>query len=286
MTPDPKHTTFNCAGQTLDLSTPVIMGILNLTADSFYNVNSFTALKDQLMHTDQMINEGATIIDIGAISSRPGSDPVEEQEECARLFPALKAIKEAFPETIVSVDTYRSEVARICIDLGAGIINDIYGGRFDGGMIPLVQSAGIPYIMMHMQGTPQTMQINPVYRDVVEEVSNFFKTQLAKFNPEFTQVILDPGFGFGKSVQHNFQLLSSFSSFKKFGLPLMAGISRKSMISIVLGINPVDALNGTTVLNTLALLKGADILRVHDVKEAAETVRLLGMLGDDGVSGF
>ena len=269
---------FNCNGQTLDLSSPKVMGILNLTPDSFYDGNVYPQLKDQLNRVEQMIFEGAAIIDIGAVSTRPGALPVDEMEEAARLLPALKEIRYSFPQTIISIDTYRSGIARQCFECGAGIINDIYGGRYDKGMIPWVHSMGIPYVVMHMQGTPQNMQQSPDYMDVTDEVISFFRMQLAEFNPIFKQIILDPGFGFGKSVEHNYQLLSDLRSLKTFGFPLMVGLSRKSMINKVLEIKPDDALNGSTVLNTIALLKGADILRVHDVKEAMEAVKLVQMI--------
>jgi dihydropteroate synthase len=268
----------NCAGKTIDLSTPVVMGILNLTPDSFFDGSFYPGMKERLQHVERMIGEGAAIIDIGAVSTRPGAEAVSEQEELDRLVPLLDEVIRHFPCIAVSVDTFRSSVAKVCIDKGAGMINDIYGGRFDAGMIPLFSTNDVAYVLMHMQGTPDTMQVNPIYLDVVEEVSSFFKAQLAKFRPGFTQIILDPGFGFGKSVDHNFSLLSHLDHFTAMGFPVLAGLSRKSMINKVLKIQPGEALNGTTVLNTIALLKGASILRVHDVREAIETVKLVGRM--------
>jgi dihydropteroate synthase len=251
------------------------MGILNITPDSFYDGGVYLTLINQLKQVDKMISEGAVIIDIGANSTRPGAIPVDEEQELARLLPSLVAIRGHFSEVVISVDTYRSSVAKAAIEHGAMMINDIYGGRFDGTMFDLVAGHNIPYIMMHMQGTPDNMQINPHYKDVVAEVHEFFRSRLALFPSGFSQVVLDTGFGFGKTVENNFRLLQQFDSFRSFGFPLLAGLSRKSMINRVLQIKPQEALNGSTVLNTIALLKGADILRVHDVKEAVEAIRLV-----------
>jgi dihydropteroate synthase len=272
------QTVYSCAGKLLDLSRPVVMGILNITPDSFYDGGYFTSIHEQLIQVEEMLNEGAAIIDIGAVSTRPGAGFVDEEEEIRRLLPSLTAIKKHFPDTIVSVDTFRSTVAKIVIDHGAGMINDIYGGRYDLNMIDTIQSADIPYIMMHMQGDPENMQVSPHYRDVVEEVSSFFREQIVKFQNGFSQIILDPGFGFGKTTAHNYQLLNSLQSFKNLGFPLMAGLSRKSMINRVIHTKPSEALNGTTVLNTIALMKGADILRVHDVREAVQAIALVSSI--------
>jgi dihydropteroate synthase len=269
----------NCAGTLLDLQTPVVMGILNITPDSFYDGGNYTTEAKQLKHAEKMLLEGASLIDIGAVSTRPGAESVSEKEELERLLPALKLMKSYFPKTIFSVDTHSSRIAKIAIDHGAGMINDISGGKFDEKIFHVVTRANIPYILMHMQGKPSDMQINPHYKDVVSEVKEFFTGQLTLFPKKNRQLILDPGFGFGKSVEHNFKLLSSFEAFNEFGLPLLAGISRKSMINRVLHIKPAEALNGTTVLNTIALLKGASILRVHDVKEAIEAIRLVRAMG-------
>jgi dihydropteroate synthase len=263
----------------IDLTTPVVMGILNITPDSFYDGGSYLNIIDQLKHVDRMITEGATIIDIGAMSTRPGAIPVTQDEEIARLLPSLIAIRGHFSEVIISIDTYRSPVAKAAIEHGATMINDIYGGRFDDKMFKLIAHYNIPYILMHMQGTPDNMQINPHYKDVLSEVNDFFHTRIDLLPTGFDQLILDPGFGFGKTIENNFQLLHHFESFRSFGVPLLAGLSRKSMITRVLQIKPQEALNGTTVLNTIALLKGANILRVHDVREAVEAIRLVEAYG-------
>jgi dihydropteroate synthase len=275
-----KTQVLNCGSKLLDLSRPVVMGILNVTPDSFYDGGSYPSVGDQLKQAEKMLKEGASIIDIGAVSTRPGSKPVDEKEELTRLLPVLSVISKYFPACIISVDTFRSPVAAMAIENGAGMINDIYGGRFDERMFETVASHHIPYVMMHMQGTPQTMQIDPQYTDVVKDITGFFTEQLAKFPSSFNQVILDPGFGFGKKMDHNFRILARLREFKSLGYPLMAGFSRKSMINKALHTKPIDALNGTTILNTIALLKGADILRVHDVKEAMEVVKLVTMTGD------
>lgn len=254
------------------------MGILNITPDSFYDGGRFLNLIDQLKQVEKMISEGAVIVDVGANSTRPGAIPVDEEEEMARLLPSLAAIRGHFSEVVISIDTYRSGVAKAAIDHGAMMINDIYGGRFDGEMFDLVARHNIPYVLMHMQGVPDIMQINPHYKDVVSEVHDFFRSRLDLLPSGFNQVVLDPGFGFGKTVENNFRLFQQFESFHSFGFPLLAGLSRKSMINRVLHIKPQEALNGTTVLNTLALLKGANILRVHDVKEAVEAIKLVGQL--------
>lgn len=255
------------------------MGILNITPDSFYDGGAFVNLIDQLKQVEKMISEGALIIDIGATSTRPGSVPVDEKQEMERLIPSLTAIKGHFSEVILSVDTYRTPVAKAAIEHGAMMINDIYGGTYDQQMFDFVARHNIPYVMMHMQGTPDNMQINPHYKDVVKEVNDFFDSRLRLLPSGFSQVILDPGFGFGKTVADNFRLLHQFETFRSFGFPLLAGLSRKSMINRVLQIKPKEALNGTTVLNTIALLKGADILRVHDVKEAVEAIKLVNASG-------
>jgi dihydropteroate synthase len=272
------QTVYSCAGKLLDLCHPVVMGILNITPDSFYDGGHYPSISDQLARVEKMLEEGATIIDIGAISSRPGAEPVDEEVETKRVLPVLTAIGKYFPEAIVSVDTFRSGVAKKAIENGAGMINDIYGGRYDSEMIRTVQSAGIPYIIMHMQGDPENMQVSPHYKNIVEEISSFFQEQIGKFQAGFSQIILDPGFGFGKTTENNFQLLCEFQTFKTIGFPLMAGLSRKSMINRVIHTKPSEALNGTTVLNTVALMKGADILRVHDVREAVETIALVSSI--------
>ncbi|HTX87504.1 MAG TPA: dihydropteroate synthase [Bacteroidales bacterium] len=262
----------------LDLSTPVVMGILNLTPDSFYDGGHFQTETEQMLQAEKMISEGASILDIGAVSTRPGTEPVDEKEELRRLTPALRAVIRNFPDCLISVDTFRTSVARTALDYGADMINDIYAGRFDGKMIGLVTSRNVPYSMMHMQGTPGTMQENPAYGDVVSEILEFFRERLEHFPEKYPKIFLDPGFGFGKTVEHNFTLLGRLSEFRKLGYPVLAGLSRKSMINQVLRTYPHQALNGTTVLNTIALLNGADVLRVHDVKQAMEAIQLVAHL--------
>jgi dihydropteroate synthase len=280
-----KTTLFEFNSKRMDFSKPRVMGILNLTPDSFYDGGRyFDRAMDQSVKVERwkgavetMVGEGAYMIDIGAVSTRPGAPEVSPEEEKKRLIPVLMEIRKSFPELIISVDTYRSEIARMAVYEGADIINDISAGTFDSEMIAFIGSSKIPYIMMHIQGTPSTMQIHPHYIDVVSEVYAFLELQVEKLRATGNaQLIVDPGFGFGKTVEHNFQLLDHLDRFQELGLPVLAGLSRKSMINRVLSIKPDLALNGTTVLNTIALLKGADILRVHDVKEAIEAVKLVG----------
>ena len=269
-----------CGTKELDLSTPVVMGILNLTPDSFFDGGEFLSIGDQLHHVEKMLHDGASIIDVGAVSTRPGAGEVDEMEELRRLLPSVDAILKQFPGCILSVDTYRPQVARTAVEHGASMVNDVYGGHYDEGMFEIVASLKVPYILMHLKGTPATMQDNPAYEDVVAEISCFFESQLKKCRETgLHQVVLDPGFGFGKTMEQNYELLAHLEDFKSLGLPILVGFSRKSMISRILNIHPSEALNGTTVLNTIALMKGADILRVHDVKEAMEAIRLVGMIG-------
>ncbi len=270
----------DCGGKILQLEHPAVMGILNVTPDSFYDGGCYPTTGDQLKQVDKMIREGASIIDIGAVSTRPGSKVVEESEEKQRLQPILEVLSKYFPDIIISVDTYRSSVAKMAIEYGAGMINDVYAGRFDEKIYSIVSEASVPYIMMHMQGTPETMQVAPHYHDIEKEVAVFFSERMAKLPPAFNQIILDPGFGFGKNVEHNYHLLSGIQFLHEFGYPILVGFSRKSMINKVLHAHPSETLNGTTVLNTIALMKGVNILRVHDVKEAVEAVRLVSLLTD------
>jgi len=266
-------------GLRLDLSKPVVMGILNVTPDSFYDGGRYADTAGRVEQAGKMLEAGAAIIDIGAVSTRPGSAEVDEEEEMLRLMPALQAILRAFPGCLVSVDTYRPSIARLAAENGAFMINDIYGGTWDDAMIPMIAGLGIPYVIMHMKGTPRTMQEDPQYGDVVAEISYFFDAQVRKLEAmNFRKIILDPGFGFGKTTGHNFEILARFGEFEQHGYPLMAGMSRKAMVWRTLGTTPEGALNGTTVLNTVALQKGASILRVHDVGEAAGAIRLLEML--------
>lgn len=259
-----------------DLTSPVVMGILNVTPDSFFDGGRYHLPDQAVARAEKMVNEGAAILDVGALSTRPFSETIDEHEEWSRLEKILPLLRKNFPEIIISVDTFRSKVAEKAVEAGADIINDISGGQFDEDMFPLVARLNIPYIMMHIQGTPQTMQQNPQYDDVVAEVDGFLAGQINRLSAlgVTENIILDPGFGFGKRVEHNFALLHGIKKIKSHGFPVLAGLSRKSMVNRVLGIKPADALNGTTALNMLALTNGADILRVHDVKEAVEVIKL------------
>lgn len=269
-----------CGSRELDLSTPLVMGILNITPDSFFDGGRFQGIDAQVCQAEKMLHDGAAILDIGAVSTRPGAPEVNEEDELGRLLPSLTALRRQFPGSFISVDTFRPAVARAVVEAGADMINDIYGGRFGQSMLETIASLNVPYILMHMKGTPATMQQNPSYTDVVAEVAYFFEQQLARCREHgIRQVLIDPGFGFGKSVVHNFSLLARLEEFTSTGSTVVAGISRKSMITKVLQITPDEAQNGTTVLNTIALLKGARILRVHDVKEAAEAITLVKQLG-------
>ena len=271
--------TLNCGGKLISLERPLVMGIVNLTPDSFYNGGKYNNTTDVLKHISKMLVEGADIIDIGAISTKPGAKEVDAKEENKRLFPVLKLVKKEFPYAIISVDTYRSEIAKTAVDYGAHIINDISAGSFDKKMFKTISGLQIPYIIMHIQGTPANMQKNPKYNNVLKEVMFYFSEKIAALNNlGVNDIIIDPGFGFGKTVEHNYELLNNLEYFSFFELPLMVGVSRKSMINKVLGTKPDDALNGTTALNTIALMKGANILRVHDVKEAVETVKIVSKL--------
>jgi dihydropteroate synthase len=272
-----QHLILKCGDRIIDLTTPAVMGILNLTPDSFFDGGKLKSDLEILQKVEKMINAGADIIDMGAVSTRPGATTVSEIEELKRLLPAFKKVSGKFPESIISIDTYRSRVAAELIQSGAHIINDISGGTFDPMMFNLIAETKVPYILMHIKGTPENMQNNPVYLDVTIEVKNFFKAQLYKLKALgiHGNIVLDPGFGFGKNLEHNYQLLKELEQIKKLGFPILAGMSRKSMVNKVLNTIPESALNGTTVLNTIALLNGANILRVHDVKEAKEAISLV-----------
>ncbi len=268
--------------QELDFSVPMVMGILNVTPDSFYDGGKYCSEVKIIERIHQIMEEGAGMIDVGAYSTRPGALPVEEKEEIGRLSLAVELIRKYYPKAVVSIDTFRSKVAEEIITcLGPVMINDISGGTMDEGMFDYVVRAGVPYIMMHIQGTPQTMQEHPVYKEVVADIRQFFVDRLALLNQQgFDNVILDPGFGFGKTLAHNYELMNGMDRFRELGYPLLVGVSRKSMIYKLLGNTPAEALNGTTVLNTISLVKGANILRVHDVKEAVETVRIFKALSE------
>lgn len=267
--------TLNCRGRLLSLQAPKVMGVLNVTPDSFYDGGRYTTEADLLHRAEQMLEQGASIIDIGGMSSRPGAELIEPAEELRRVLPAIRAIHEHLPEAIISIDTIRGQVAREAVAAGAAIINDISAGAFDEDMYPAAAELQVPYLLMHMQGSPKTMQQRPDYEDVVREVLDFFIAETGKLRAlGVKDILLDPGFGFGKTVEHNYQLLKQLHVFQILDLPLVAGLSRKSMINKVLSIKPEQALNGTTALNMVALQQGAKLLRVHDVRPAVETIRL------------
>ena len=254
---------------------PSLMGILNSTPDSFFDGGLYTSEIKWLKKTADMIEAGADIIDVGAYSSRPGAVNITEEEELERLIPVITSIRKHFPEQLLSVDSFRASVAEKAVEEGANIINDISGGTIDSAMFATVARLQVPYILMHIKGTPQTMQVSPFYENVVDEVHFYFDERIKLLQElGFFKIIIDPGFGFGKTLEHNFQLFNNLNKFQSFDLPVLVGISRKSMIHKILNISSKEALNGTTVLNTLALTKGASILRVHDVKEAKEVIDL------------
>lgn len=272
--------TINVKGQLLDLSTPQVMGILNVTPDSFYSASRMQTEQEIAERVQQIIDEGASIIDIGAYSSRSNAVHISSNEEMDRLRMGLEIINRYHPEAIVSVDTFRAEIAERCVEeYGAAIINDISAGEMDKQMFKTVTRLRVPYIMMHMQGTPQNMQQQPHYENLLKEVFLYFAQKIQQLRDlGMKDIILDPGFGFGKTLEHNYELMEHLEEFRLFELPLLVGVSRKSMIYKLLGNSPQEALNGTTVLNTVALMKGAHILRVHDVHEAVEAVRIVEKL--------
>lgn len=269
----------NCLGKLVDLSTPKVMGILNVTPNSFYDGGFYPDEKSILHHTEKMLKEGATFIDIGGYSSKPNAETVSETEELKRVIPAIKTIVKHYPEVLLSIDTYRSKVAFESIENGACIVNDISAGMLDEAMMPTVAKLQVPYIMMHMKGNPQTMQQNTDYENLVTDILYYFSERVAKARSlSINDLIIDCGFGFAKTVEQNFELLNKMELFQILELPILTGISRKSMVYKTLHTTPNEALNGTTVLNTIALTKGASILRVHDVKEAVECVQLFNAL--------
>lgn len=273
--------TLNCKGKLLVANKPLIMGILNITPDSFYEGHIEKSTSDIVEMAAEMINDGADIIDIGGQSTKPGSKRISAAEELARVVPVIKAIKERLPEAVMSIDTYYSEVALASVKAGAGMVNDISAGTMDNKMIETVAALQVSYIAMHMKGTPETMQHDPQYDDVVKEVLDFFIRKIEECKiAGIHDVIIDPGFGFGKTIRHNFQLLKNLSVFTMLNRPVLAGLSRKGIIYKTLNITAAEALNGTTCVNTIALLQGAGILRVHDVKEAKEAVTLLTAYND------
>lgn len=267
----------NVKGRLLDLSTPQVMGILNVTPDSFYAGCRMETETEITVRAKQILDEGATIIDIGAYSSRPNAEHISAEEEMNRLRVGLEIINRNHPDAIVSVDTFRADVAEQCVkEYGVAMVNDIAAGEMDERMFQTIAELGVPYIIMHMQGTPQSMQQEPHYDNMLKEVFLYFAKKVQQLRDlGVKDIILDPGFGFGKTLEHNYELMDQLEEFRLFELPLLVGVSRKSMIYKLLGGTPQDALNGTTVLNTVALMKGTNILRVHDVREAVETVRIV-----------
>ncbi len=263
-------------GKFPDMHTPIVMGILNITPDSFYDGGRYQAEQHYAIRTEKMIADGAAIIDIGGASSRPGAKEISAEDEWHRIHPVIQSTRSAHPDICISVDTCHASVAEKCLEAGADMINDISGGTFDPDMARVIGNHKVPYVMMHIQGRPGNMQADPKYDDVAEDIAAFFESQINNFLKHgASQLILDPGFGFGKTVKHNYTLLNRLDRFTAFGYPILVGLSRKSMINKVLDINPEDAINGTTVLNTIALLRGAGILRVHDVREAVEAIKLV-----------
>ncbi len=271
--------TLNCNGILIDTTLPKVMGILNITPDSFFDGGKYKNEKDILTQTEKMLLEGATFIDVGAYSSRPGATHISEEEELKRIVPVVNLLVKKFPEIIISVDTFRSKIAQETIQAGAAIINDISGGQMDANMFKTVANLNVPYILMHMLGTPQNMQKNPTYNNVITDITTFFATQIHQLRQlKLNDVIIDVGFGFGKTIPHNFEILKNLSLFKNLEVPILAGISRKSMLYKTLDISAQEALNATTSANTIALLNGANILRVHDVKEASEAIIIVNQV--------
>ncbi len=271
----------NCKGTLVDLSTPAVMGILNITPDSFYDGGKNISLRDCLEHAEKMLTEGATFIDVGAYSSRPGAADITVDEELKRILPVVEMLLKEFPEALLSIDTFRSEVARKSIEAGAAVINDISGGSLDKEMMRTVANLQVPYILMHMRGTPQTMKDLNQYEDLVQDLLLYFSGKISEARElGINDLIIDPGFGFSKNISQNFELLSCLDLFQELDLPVLSGISRKSLIYKTLNSTPEQSLNGTTVLNTVSLLKGAHILRVHDVREAVECVKLTARLNN------
>lgn len=276
----------NVNGRLLDLSTPQVMGILNVTPDSFYAGSRMQTEADIAARACQILDEGASIIDIGAYSSRPDAEHISAEEEMKRLSTGLEILKRNHPEAIISVDTFRADIAERCVkDYGVAIINDIAAGEMDDRMFETVARLGVPYIMMHMQGTPQNMQKKPRYDNLLKEVFMYFAKKVQQLHALGAKdIILDPGFGFGKTLDDNYELMANLEEFSIFELPLLVGVSRKSMIYRLFDITPQEALNGTSILNTIALIKGADILRVHDVREAVEAVKITEKLQKSNLS--
>lgn len=271
--------TINCKGKLIDLASPKVMGILNITPDSFYDGGTHKNEVEVLNHVERMLSEGATFIDVGAYSSRPNADHISEIDELKRILPIVKLILKEFPETLLSIDTFRSEIAKQCIEAGACMINDISAGKLDEHMLQTIADLHVPYIMMHMRGTPQNMQQQTEYDNLLKDILFYFSERIAAAKAAgIIDIMVDPGFGFAKTLEQNFELLNKLELLKIIEKPLLVGISRKSMIYKTLETSAKEALNGTSVLNTIALQKGASILRVHDVKEAMECITLVKSL--------
>lgn len=272
----PLSRVINARGKVLDLTSPKIMAILNVTPDSFYDGGAHFDLQGAVHHAITLWEAGANILDVGAYSSRPGANDISEQEELDRLLPVISSIREEIPESILSVDTFRAKVARAAIEYGADMVNDISGGNLDAAMFQTIGELKVPYVLMHMRGMPDTMQKQTDYEDLMLEITRYFKDNIFALRAAGVRdIILDPGFGFAKTLEQNYRLAKHLDEFKWFGLPILGAVSRKSMIYNALKVTPDEALNGTTVLNTLLLLKGVQLLRVHDVKEAKETLRII-----------
>lgn len=272
----------NCRGTLLDLTSPVIMGILNITPDSFYEASRIHSTEKLLKQVEQMLKEGATILDIGGASSRPGATAISLEEERQRVIPTIQLIAQHFPEALLSVDTYRAHIAQEAIDAGAHLVNDISASNIEEDLLDVVAKNKVPYVLMHMQGTPQNMQQAPHYEDLLVNIMDFFIQKIAVLKDKGIQdIILDVGFGFGKTLEHNYYLLNHLKDYQLLNLPMLVGISRKSMIWKALGSSPKEALNGTTALHMIALQQGANILRVHDVKAAKEAIQLHKLLASN-----
>ena len=271
--------TINCNGSLIDLKSPKVMGILNVTPDSFYDGGTYSKLSDVLKHVEHMLTNGATFIDVGAYSSRPNADDVSETEELERSVPVIEAISKTFPEALISIDTFRSSIAKACVNAGASLVNDISAGQLDKEMMPTVATLQVPYIMMHMKGTPQTMTSNTNYDNLTKDILSYFSEKISEANAlGINDIILDVGFGFSKTREQNFELLNHLDSFNITGLPMLVGLSRKSTIYKTLNTTASKALNGTTAMHAWVLQQGSNILRVHDVKETMEVITLYNAL--------
>ncbi len=269
----------NCKGKLIDLSSPKIMGILNITPDSFYDGNTLKSDKDILSRTEKMLNDGTTFIDVGGYSSRPNAKNITKKKELGRVIPVIKLLNKNFPKSLISIDTFRSKVAFEAVQNGACIVNDISAGLLDNNMFNTIAKLQVPYVIMHMQGTPIDMQNNPTYQDITKEIIFYFSEKISQLRQlKVNDIIIDVGFGFGKTLEHNYQLLNNLALLKNLDVPILSGVSRKSMLYNLLNTSPEKALNATTAANTIALMNGSNILRVHDVKEAYEAIQIVQAL--------